>query len=217
MKINLVLINLMLIALCSCTYTNVSEDTEKDYQKAKGFFEKKFVDHFPDKKLRSAKESALLSSRSERKNDFNLILYQYNVDVREIDSVIKSIQNKAIAHYNPSDTCLLVVNRFESIDSKDSSLVPTIKDSTLINRDCYYRKYPIPNFIGFMSNSSESDLKLDSSFTVYVLEAKKVDSWGVEFALEPAPQMPSNWKNGYSKGIALSTKKSTIVYWTVIW
>ena len=207
----------MLIALYSCAQTNVSDNTENDYQEAKGFFKKHFVNHFPDKKRKTAKESAMLSSRSERKNDFNLILYQYKVDSKEIDSVIKNIRNKVIANYNPSDTCLLVVNRFESVDSKDSSTIPIIKDSTLINRDCYITKYPIPNFIGFMANSSESDLKLDSSFTIYVLEAKKVDTWGAEFAMGAAPQMPNNWKNGFSKGVAISPQKSTIIYWTVIW
>jgi hypothetical protein len=35
--------------------------------------------------------------------------------------------------------------------------------------------------------------------------------------MKPAYQMPKQWQNGYSKGIAISKEKRTVVYWTVIW
>lgn len=162
-------------------------------------------------------ESAVVSSRDETKNDFNLLLYEYQVDTNEIDLILGRIKNKAIAKYNFLDSCVLIVNRFETESSKYSLETPIITDSTLINRICYDKKYPIPNFIGFHENDMNRDSKLDNTFTIYVLDANRADSWGTEFAMEPAPQMPNNWKNGYSKGIAISRKHQTIIYWTVIW
>ncbi|PTS97572.1 hypothetical protein DBR11_16885, partial [Pedobacter sp. HMWF019] len=203
--------------LYSCAQSNVSNSSERDYQEAMGFFRKSFINHFPVKKNGSGNESSMFSAKSEKKNDFNLLLYQYNVNQDTIYSVLKKIRDKAIAEYKPTDSCLLIVNRFETAGSKDSLEIPIITDSTLINRDCYNKKYPVPNFIGSHQNIMNRDFRLDDSFTIYVLDAKKVDSWGTEFALGPDPQMPNNWKNGYSKGVAISKKKQTVIYWTVIW
>ena len=45
----------------------------------------------------------------------------------------------------------------------------------------------------------------------------KKDESGEEFKMTPNPQMPANWKNGYSKGIAVNRGKKTLIYWGVIW
>lgn len=111
---------------------------------------------------------------------------------------------------------MLIVNRFETIETNENQTIPII-DSALLNRKCYSNKYPIPNFVNYEKYNRDKALGLDDTFVIYVLESKNVKSWGNEFDMGPAEQMPDNWKNGYSKGVAISQEKQTVIYWTVIW
>ena len=57
---------------------------------------------------------------------------------------------------------------------------------------------------------------LESIFDIYILEAKS-GNYFKEFELLPNPQMPKEWENGYSKGIAINSKNKTLIFWGLIW
>jgi hypothetical protein len=207
-------LNLLNIGCAQNTSHSINDERYKEYKK---HFDKRFIDHFPPKIPTSLDRSTIFSDRDEKKNDFALILYEYGVSEQEINITLSKVKDKTIARYKTSDSCLLMVNRFETKETLENYQLPNIGGSTVLNKPCYKNKYPIPNFINYDENVSDKALGLDNSFTIYVLESERVDSWIKEFGMGPAAQMPDAWKNGYSKGIAISEEKKIIIYWTVIW
>lgn len=196
----------------SCNGQSVKPNVLEKYLLSKKEFDNKIVSHFPDKITNHYK---FINSQNAERNDVCFILYEYELNKESIDS-ITSTTNKAIAKYNSRDTCLLIVNRFQTIHSRKYDIDAEITDSTKINQDCYKKLYPIPNFINYEYPNKNSDLKLDGNFDIYVLEAKSGNHFK-KFDLIPNPQMPTEWQNGYSKGIAVSKEKRTIIYWSIIW
>lgn len=141
------------------------------------------------------------------------MLYEHDVDSLKIDSIINKYN--FVARYTYKDSCLFLINRFETKHTYENRKKVEILDTLLLNRDCYKMKYPVPNFKVY-NPINESDLKLDESFKIYVLDAKSGNHFG-NFDLQPNLQMPPEWQNGYSKGIAFSKKSKTLIYWGIIW
>lgn len=219
MKNSIYLTTLILISILSigCTQDHsIVAGGEKYYQKYKKNFDKKFTDHFPAKSVFSALSADAFSSMEQKKNNFSLLLYQYDVKPEEVDEVNDKFRKAAIAQYKSSDSCLLIVNRFESKETEEDQKNPII-DSNLLIEKCYANKYPVPNFVNYRQYNENRPLRLDDSFVIYVLESKKIGSWETEFGMKADPQMPDNWKNGYSKGVAVSKEQQIVIYWTVIW
>lgn len=90
--------------------------------------------------------------------------------------------------------------------------------------------YPIPYFIDFEFGlgSERFDLRplgiqmvIDKYFVpedleVFVIKAEHGYFWRKKFDLQ-RPETLGEWKNGYSCGIAISRKRSIIVYWMKVW
>ena len=217
-SIGLTALILIYILNIGCTQNHsIMDESESRYQEYKRGFEKEFVDHFPAKRVLSATSTSSYSSKDEKKNDIGLLLYQYDVKPKEVDEVNDKFRKIAIAQYKSSDSCLLIVNRFESRQTNESREILKIDDKSLVNRECYSSKYPVPNFVNYRQYNENRSLRLDDTFVIYVLESKKVVSWEKEFGMKANPQMPDNWKNGYSKGVAVSKEQQIVIYWTVIW
>jgi hypothetical protein len=186
------------------------------YRKFRRNFDVKLIDHFPSAIITDTCYK-LTSKTDKQKNDVGLLLYNYVVNKRTIDSIEENLKRKSIlAKYVSSDSCLLVVNRFETRETSENGTTPEIKDTAQINRDCYERRYPVPNFIECKYSTKGSATKLDSTFVIYVLEARS-GKFFPKYDLKPSPQMPVKWKNGYSKGIAISEQRKTVIYWGILW
>ncbi|ELV7526240.1 hypothetical protein [Flavobacterium psychrophilum] len=207
------LLNLSFL-IYSCNGQSIDTRNKEKYKKYKNEFNSKLTNHFPLNL--TAYPNNIINSKNISKNTVGFILYEYERDIVKIDSVIKSIQSESIAKYNSKDLCLLIVNRFETFETLENMEEVVITDSTKINQDCYKKLYPIPNFIDYEYPNKSNDLKLDGNFDIYVIEAKSGNHFK-EFDLLPNPQMPPQWQNGYSKGIAISKEKKTIIYWGIIW
>jgi hypothetical protein len=209
---------LLLFGLClliySCNGQALDPKSNEKYIKSKNEFDSKLTEFFPQKLLYLPRNT--INNKDISKNDVCFILYEYKVDKNAIDSVIKNVQNKYIAKYSSEDTCLLIVNRFETLETLKNMEEVIITDSTKVNQDCYKKLYPIPNFIDYNFPRKNNDLKLEGNFDIYVLEAKS-GNYFKKFDLQPNPQMPEEWKNGYSKGIAINKQKGTVIYWGIIW
>lgn len=185
----------------------------KNYIKSKNEFKQDFTSHFPD---RITTEDFYIDFNNDReKNNVGIILYEYDLDKNDINSVKNDLRNlNVIGKYSSKDTCLLIVNRYESSDTSENKKREAQNDLILC-KPCFNKLYPIPNFIGYQFRSKNSALKLDTSFEIYVIDAKNSNI--SKFNLKPDSQMPNNWETGYSKGIAISDAKNTIIYWSIIW
>lgn len=203
----------------SCERTKLDANTIKRYYQYKNYFDKEYTSFFPENVDNvQTKTFTILSKRDTSNNNTALILYEYGITNKLLLEVLENAQKTSIAQYNTKDTCLLVVNRFETRESNELAKPAIITDSSSINRSCYDGKLPIPNFIDYGGYNPNRVGILDSSFTIYVFESKAFTSWGNSiYKMQPNPQMPDNWKNGYSKGVAISKSKNIIIYWLVMW
>lgn len=202
------------LLILACNAQDGSSRASEKYLKYKKEWDPKMVDHFPAEVL--SYPADVISSKDNVKNNMWFMLYEYNMGAQKIDSLIKQLETKSIARYSSSDSCLLVVNRFETNETYENRLDIEIADSTKIDKPCYDKLLPIPNFINSNYPTSKSGLKLNDKFNIYVLDVKS-GKYGGKYDLNPSPQMPFSWKNGYSRGIALSEEEKTIIYWTIIW
>jgi len=200
-----------LFFLTSCekkiTY-NVVEN-EKYIEK----FEEDFTNQFP-KKIECDYYNIRANTNRDR-NNVGLLLFAYGVAEKDILEEKNKAKKLAVAKYNSKEKCLLIVNRFETFETNENLKNPEI-DSLKIENECEKNLYPIPNFIDYHVQNKVNDLKLDDSFEVYVFEAKQGNNFA-EYQLLPCSQMPEKWKNGYSKGIAISESKKIVIYWSVMW
>lgn len=183
------------------------------FVKYKDKFDSTFVDHFPKELKRM--ENSLSSMTDIRKDDIGIYLYQYNIPKTEIDSIVSYLSERGYRDkYNSKEDCLFKVNPFETIESLESYDKPKLKEGIEIEKTCYSNKLPIPNFVDFQKDS-KIDIWEDDEFDIYVFEAEKgIFYKGLEIASE---QMPKEWGNGYSKGMAISQQHKIVIYWMVIW
>lgn len=199
------------IMFVSCNGQVVSKEDVNAYIKSKDEFDKTLTSHFPNKIV--AYPFTIINNKNKAKNDICFMLYEHDVDSLKIDSIINKYH--FVGKYAYQDSCLFLINRFETKNTYENRKKVEIADSLLVNRDCYKMKYPIPNFKVY-NPTDEGDIKVDESFSVYVLDAKSGNRFE-NFNLQPNLQMPPEWQNGYSKGIACSKKNKTLIYWSIIW
>ncbi len=182
------------------------------YRDAKDFFGKDMTDHFPnspDFHLYNYTESF-----SPVLGNLELILWNMKPIQIQNESISRLINN-SIENYSADDSCLLIVNRF--VNRKDLHKVnPSPSDMKMVERICYDQKKPVPNFWHTDYTTEVNSCKLSSDFELYVLEAKPGKCLEEELLTE-GQYMPLKWKNGYSKGIAISKKEGAIIYWLTIW
>jgi hypothetical protein len=133
----------------------------------------------------------------------------------QLMSIVNEFKDKAIYSCEASDSCLLVVNWFVSRNNY-YKVKHTEDESHLISKDCYLDKQPVPNFWHNKYTTEETDCGLPKDFSIYVTEAKPGEHFDKEY-LTDGNFMPANWKNGYSKGVAISEEKQVIIYWLIIW
>jgi hypothetical protein len=199
------------IMFVSCNGQVISKEDINAYIKSKSEFDKILTSHFPNKLV--AYPYTIINNKNKAKNDICFMLYEYDVDSLKIDSILNKYH--FVAKYTYQDSCLFLINRFETKDTYENRKKVEVLDSLQVNKDCYKMKYPVPNFEVY-NPTDENNIKLDESFNVFVLDAKSGNRFE-NFDLQPNLQMPPEWQNGYSKGIAISKKSKTLIYWGIIW
>ena len=209
---------LILIMIIGCSGSKIKPDKrlmmieqviDKEYHERKDFFKKEFVNHFPEK-LHS---NYITFTDCESPEGGPLTLRLIN-KINEEQSITKLIE-KAMVHYAADDSCLLIVNRFATKD-RFYKIVLSAKEKDIVNKNCYNDKVPIPNFWDSKIFSNTTDTRLPADFIIYVLDYK-AGKFASNNLLTDGGFMPKKWKNGYSKGLAVSEKQKIIIYWIEIW
>ncbi|MCE3229806.1 MAG: hypothetical protein K0S32_4357 [Bacteroidetes bacterium] len=215
MKINILIIFLISIGFSSCQGVSDNSFNEGDYKKFKKKFPKELIKYFPSDV--SSENYHISCSTDTSSHNIGLVLYEYDTDIKEINNLKKQLESlKPIAIYTGKDSCLLVVNRYE-VDPTISAPNATISTNRYFDEKCLENKYPIPNFIDYRTDEVPLGiLKLKPDFQIFVLSANKEKIFK-EFKTSPFSEMPENWKNGYSVGIAYSEKEKAIIYWGITW
>lgn len=214
-RISLAFLAVVCIWGCNSKSTNkVQRDSQQNYSRYKQSFEPWLVNHFPE--LLTGERSMAINSKNVSKNSIGLYLYEYDVELSILQNLKQRLKNNSIAHYSTDNPMLLIVNRFETMKSYEDREIPLLTDSTYLDSRLYTNLYPVPNFINYENPKQNNGIWLPEGFDLYVLDAKS-GSCCKEFGLNTNFQMPEGWKNGFSRGVAISEKNKTVVYWGIIW
>ncbi|WKK86787.1 hypothetical protein [Marivirga arenosa] len=210
MKILKSLILLVLI-LNGCSFG----ERELIFGTAINYFHKDFISHFP--KTVPIEFSLNVISQNTTNSHPHVWLKYYKSE-NELDLLKDSIENVAVAKYQTSDSCLLVIDKhlnksnWYKIDK--SKRIPKKIDYN--DKPCHHNKYPVPNFYSTDWSETNSNPTRLKGYDLYVLEAKP----GIYMDSTKLPNglyTPKDWKHGYSKGIAINDETSAIIFWADIW
>lgn len=174
-------------------------------------FNKELVSHFPGRIDTNIKRIA--SRTGNTASSYHLfVVRKYN----KIESIYENYKNKALEMYDMQDTCLLIVNRYET----DSNIYNINKNDIYfyeINKQCYKNKHPIPNFHKLKNcRNKEKQNRLAEDFTIMILNSHKGEFKDIKMP-EDTWYMPEGWEDGFSEGVAISKKRNILINWVVVW
>ncbi len=192
------------------------EQLNKDYNEVKVFFNEDFVSHFPDKVDTNVLRLSDCTSKESAKYDLINLFLTNRIPEEKLEMTIKMFEKKSNMIYKASDTCLLVVNRFVNEERFGMDFVLDSHELKKISKKCYDNKLPVPNFWGSKFVTLETECKISKDFKIYVFDAKQGKFLEDKY-LTTGEYMPKSWKNGFSKGVAISQEKKIIIYWVIIW
>lgn len=210
---------LLLIIFGGCKYDSMERakaEFNKDYLKSRSMFDSSLVSIFP----------SYVHSLYSRIIGYALDSYEYYrfngmiLEVSYSDSLARALANsKFKIAYSSQDSNLLIVGR--------------LGESTLERYREFEKNYPwsnskgyipVPNFyehnypIGTHPGITDPlNNRLPEGYTIYVVDASPGIYIKKEWLTEGLG-LPPEWKNGYSRGYAISSDTTkNIIYWLAIW
>ncbi len=137
-----------------------------------------------------------------------------------MQTIIDSITDLSLKVYNANDENILVLNSSESLKSMGISKNEYRSHMNQYNDLAAKGELPVPNFYflefkNFYGIETNSKCMLPDDFQIYVLDAKSGITYEPRKACEYL--MPEKWKNGFTKGIAISLKYKMVLYWFATW
>lgn len=214
--------NIFLLLIVFFCFSGCSQNRKKEnpihntlqqrYDETVSFFGKDLMKHFPVK----IDFSKTLFTESFSPKMGNLEVKLWNTSpLSNISSFENEIKSNCIAEYSASDSCLLIVNPFIDLDSP-VGYSPTISEEQMNFRMCAKDKYPVPNFWHNDYTTSHNKCRLPDDFVIYVLDAQS-GKFMKEDLLTQGKYLPSSWRNGFSRGVAISEFQEVAIYWVIVW
>jgi len=208
-----------------CSNNSNLSDYKIDYKELEETYGKDKISHIP--KNLDVPYAFLMFTADEycyiKKTGFTIT---YTTTDYEIDSLVKHYNNTCLQMVSPSDSCLLVVHPIlnENLDGID--YIYEVRDETddcnsltsKIQANCKETSIPVPNFweTEFNDINITNNDRLNDNFTIYVLDAEKGKFLNQKI-LSDGCGLPIDWKNGYSKGVAINPIDNVVIYWLEIW
>ena len=181
----------------------------KGYSENLSLFEQNLINHFPSEIDSSYIQD--LGSFSPDVGEISLFL-ERKINMSEFESLTNHYSFVSKEILKPKDS-LLVVNRFSNIEG-DYKYGLTMEKAIIEKTSSY--SLPVPNFNRSYFSSEKTPCHLSNSFKLYIIDAKK-GRYMPDSCLTKGEHMPSDWKNGFSKGIAISKDSLAAIYWIVVW
>lgn len=184
------------------------------YQKEFQRFDKEFTDHFPEQVNTRDYQYAFSCDKIYSHPG---IWLRTHLDKEEADTLWVYLTRTSIASYDAMDSCLLVVDEKLTEANVYLQRRKNLSDSILQMRDCQRSRYPVPKFwSGIFFETSDTRVGLSPNYRLFVLDAKAGLFMNVD-SLPKGRQAYRDWKHGYTKGIALDTVRSSVIFWFDIW
>lgn len=206
----LLLVSMVLVVGC---YHEGNTEYKADLRKMPS----NFTDHFPEA-ITNDMSANFIMNRDTTSGCIYYMIFEYKKN-ELTQSFLDTIINQSISKYQASDENIISVKRetvtywhpekriaYEEISFNDKLYFPIP----------YFEKRSSLEYRGDINDiySDTTTSGLSNDFMVYVFDFKPGIFWK---GLSPSEYMPAQWKNGYSKGIAINEKNKVVVYWFIIW
>jgi hypothetical protein len=195
MKSSLIISFLLIMLLAQCGDKRRREFLE-NYVKARMEFPVGLTDHFPYE-LKSIGQLSAITPGGAYGHDmafFCLAIKSDSLDVIDTKTRLEKVNAK---EYEPNDSSLIIVG--DTVDYSQKT-----------------KGVPIPSFYNYEKDFGLNSVRLDNDFRIYVLESKSGEYMDKE-NLTKDNKFPPNWRNGFSRGLAINEQEKTIIYWLTIW
>lgn len=223
MKLKTIYVVGIFVLLVSCNGFWAKKYIQNNYTKTLSYLDSNLIDHFPKEISNPSTFITQLSYGIEPNkmigfscNEIELII---NPPEEIYDSLKTYFKQKSIEKYSPSDSTLLLVFSYCDTLEVDGYIFKNqetpekqkhAKDNVTIAKSL-----PVPLFdIQEYSENTKSGLNED--FTIFILGANPGEYLDKNH-LQQCDCLPTNWKHGYSKGVAMNDKQKVIIYWTIFW
>ncbi len=131
----------------------------------------------------------------------------------EFENKIKSLNDFVLKEYKSNDPNLLIINPFYNL--KNDFDIPWLNENNK-RQQLFSKDYiPVPNFID-INRKTRNKCNLSDDYVIKVFEFEKGNKWK-EFHNDSNWNLPIGYEDGASSGIAVNSKKRTIIYWLSIW
>ena len=196
------------------TQCNIDRTESNDYKKSMSIAKSKFADsltsHFPDSVLGTFRLITIAPSKCVENGRCGIdLIIQLN---DSIEADLEERINSMGLVKTSFDNCNLIVNPVSESSDCDKFL-----DSLLVN--CSSFNSILPNFPKVL-NSSKLLIPQEyvdiGNFDVYVQEAV-AGSFLNEENLTVGCGLPSEWRNGFSKGFAIDRENRKVLFWLEMW
>ena len=196
MRIFLIFIFITFISSCISEEEKRVKEYLENYVKAKNEFNHDLTDHFPNT-LQSNQQLIIGYPAGAYGTGMANIIFSQKVDSTEFRNTIKKLNLNKIYAHKPADSLFIIIG------------------DTLNYRQKTYG-IPIPSFESYERDFGLNNKYLTENHKIYVLEYKS-GKFMEEKYLTSNQNLPENWKNGFSRGIATNEMENEIIYWLCVW
>lgn len=209
---NKYLLIITLLSFYSCQANDKNKvQLDARFQHYKSFFKYDMVNHFPEKILYTP--SSIFMDTSTLDNHIFFTLEEKWADKNSLVKFIDSLNKVSINKFNAKADSLFVINKF----TNENNIFKQNKyPDNYLYVDTLNSRLPVPNFWYKGFNINNTNCNLDSTYTLFIIDAKSGVYWDEKY-LTNSNQMPTNWSHGFSKGVAVSEINRVVVYWFAIW
>jgi hypothetical protein len=187
-----------------------------EYNEGLQHFDAKFVEHFP---TNFATNSSRLSISEDRGISHPGVWLKTKLDKEAVDTLFRYLKSVAVASYDPSDSCLIIVDSHLT-DGNRLTYDKTSRNSPELRidkKDCQHNMLAVPKFWSHgMFESNATRVGLAKTYQLFVLDAKAGLFMGLD-SLPNGKYTPEGWQHGYSRGVALDRVNEQAIFWFDIW
>ncbi|MEA3447761.1 MAG: hypothetical protein U9Q98_04820 [Bacteroidota bacterium] len=207
MRYYIICFNLLIISFTGCLHKNgdkqsaVNKQYEKSYKIASEEFSDTMINHFPQIIGDTFHVSLNLPKFEKKRNRYGFTVL-FKTSAQKVENLSESLEKEYIevGFYEKNSLIINHKNEIKSVTKKDSLL-------------------PLPNIPKiFESNNQKmyfSDLEMNK-YKFFIINSAQGNFLGKDY-LTDGKGLPEEWKNGYSKGIAINEKDNELIYWLEIW
>lgn len=213
-KMRNIINGLIIVILVSNFGCKVESDYSASYKKATEayltYFPDSLLEHFPEGANSQFRIVSIFPERCPLYNRCGITL----IMEQDAEIIIELKKAYGLNEFNKisfNGDCNLVVNKYDSIADCEIYL-----DSLVL---CSDRLKPTPNFPRILNKSKTriTPSVIDiNQFDIYIIEAIPGLFLDKE-NLSNGQCMPSDWKNGFSRGVAINETNNNVIYWLEIW